>query len=307
MPVDRISPLIKNPGVVMLTDRRFYFQPAELNNVGISTTSLALASIVQVFKRRYMLRQTGLEIFFAAAGEGGTEGGMEDGKGGVGWASGSGRGSGRRQGGGLDSRDGEGLGTTATRSKGGQGGEVTEAPPRVNSVLFSFRSSQERDRVHALLLAQPALTDGVLQPVRVAEVTRRWQERRISNLDYLLYLNTLADRSFKDLTQYPVFPWVLADYTSKKLDWESPSTYRDLSKPMGALHQERLAYLRERYHSMPEENAEMGIPPPFLYGTHYSTPGYVLFYLVRAAPEHMLCLQDEIGRASCRERVCQYV
>lgn len=30
--------------------------------------------------------------------------------------------------------------------------------------------------------------------------------------------------------QYPVFPWVIADYKSKTLDLESPSTYRDLSK-----------------------------------------------------------------------------
>ena len=31
---------------------------------------------------------------------------------------------------------------------------------------------------------------------------------------------------------------------------------------------------------------------PFLYGTHYSTPGYVLFFLVRTIPEFMLCLQN---------------
>ena len=42
---------------------------------------------------------------------------------------------------------------------------------------------------------------------------------------------------------------------------------------------------------MPEPNPALGVPPKFLYGTHYSTPGYVLFYLVRAAPEYMLCLQ----------------
>ena len=30
----------------------------------------------------------------------------------------------------------------------------------------------------------------------------------------------------------------------------------------------------------------------FLYGTHYSTPGYVAFYLVRLAPEYVLCLQN---------------
>ena len=30
-------------------------------------------------------------------------------------------------------------------------------------------------------------------------------------------LFSLADRSFNDLTQYPVFPWVIADYKSKEL------------------------------------------------------------------------------------------
>lgn len=32
-----------------------------------------------------------------------------------------------------------------------------------------------------------------------------------------MYLNSLADRTFNDLTQYPVFPWILADYTSESL------------------------------------------------------------------------------------------
>ena len=53
-------------------------------------------------------------------------------------------------------------------------------------------------------------------------------------------LNTLAGRSFNDLNQYPVFPWVLADYTSSSLDLNQASTYRDLSKPVGALDSKRL-------------------------------------------------------------------
>ncbi|KNC73162.1 hypothetical protein SARC_14281 [Sphaeroforma arctica JP610] len=32
--------------------------------------------------------------------------------------------------------------------------------------------------------------------------------------------------------------------------------------------------------------------PKYFYATHYSTPGYVLYYLVRVAPEYMLCLQS---------------
>ena len=50
----------------------------------------------------------------------------------------------------------------------------------------------------------------------------------------------MADRSINDLTQYPVFPWVITDYSSDHLDFNDPSIYRDLSKPIGALNQERL-------------------------------------------------------------------
>lgn len=61
---------------------------------------------------------------------------------------------------------------------------------------------------------------------------------------------------------------------------------------MGALNAKRLEYFLERYHAMPRGEEAVGLPPPFLYGTHYSTPGYVLFYLVRDMPEYMLCLQN---------------
>ena len=44
-----------------------------------------------------------------------------------------------------------------------------------------------------------------------------------------------------------------------------------------------------------------GGPPPFLYGTHYSAPGYVLYYLARVAPEHMLSLQG--GRFDSPDRM----
>lgn len=54
-----------------------------------------------------------------------------------------------------------------------------------------------------------------------------------------MLINTMAGRTFNDLTQYPVFPWVIADYTSEELDLSDPATFRDLSKPMGAQSVER--------------------------------------------------------------------
>lgn len=48
-----------------------------------------------------------------------------------------------------------------------------------------------------------------------------------------MHLNTLAGRGYSDLTQYPVFPWVLQDYESDDLDLSNPKTFRKLDKPMG--------------------------------------------------------------------------
>ena len=53
-----------------------------------------------------------------------------------------------------------------------------------------------------------------------------WVQRRISNFEYLMFLNTFAGRTYNDLTQYPVFPWVLKDYSSEKLDLDSANSYR---------------------------------------------------------------------------------
>ena len=112
--------------------------------------------------------------------------------------------------------------------------------------------------------------------------TRKWMKGEISNFHYLMLVNTLAGRTFNDLTQYPVFPWVLADYTSDELDLTNPKTFRDLSKPMGCQTREREAEYRDRYQSF----AEMGDhnAPPFHYGTHYSSAMIVTSYLIRLQP-----------------------
>jgi hypothetical protein len=77
-------------------------------------------------------------------------------------------------------------------------------------------------------------------------VMMAWQLGKISNFDYLLYLNLAAGRSFNDLAQWPVFPWVLQDYSSAVLDLARDETFRDLSKPMGALTPSRLEVFRQR-------------------------------------------------------------
>ncbi|KAH8701772.1 Beige/BEACH domain protein [Talaromyces proteolyticus] len=112
--------------------------------------------------------------------------------------------------------------------------------------------------------------------------TQKWVKGEISNFHYLMLVNTLAGRTFNDLTQYPVFPWVLADYTSNELDLENPKSFRDLTKPMGCQNFEREAEFRERYKSFAEMGDENA--PAFHYGTHYSSAMIVSSYLIRLQP-----------------------
>lgn len=112
--------------------------------------------------------------------------------------------------------------------------------------------------------------------------TRRWLRGEISNFQYLMLVNTMAGRTFNDLTQYPIFPWVLADYASEELDLTDPRSFRDLSKPMGCQHPSRESDFRERYRSFAEMGDEDS--PPFHYGTHYSTAMIVSSYLIRLPP-----------------------
>uniref|UniRef100_A0A8C6VST9 Neurobeachin n=1 Tax=Nothobranchius furzeri TaxID=105023 RepID=A0A8C6VST9_NOTFU len=68
------------------------------------------------------------------------------------------------------------------------------------------------------------------QLFKSSNMTQRWQRREISNFEYLMFLNTISGRTYNDLNQYPVFPWVITNYDSEELDLTLPGNFRDLSK-----------------------------------------------------------------------------
>jgi hypothetical protein len=122
------------------------------------------------------------------------------------------------------------------------------------------------------------------------KLTERWVAREISTFDYLLWLNHCSGRSFNDARMYPVFPWVLRDYESPVLDLSSPATFRDLSRPMGALDPARLLQLKTRC-----------VPPDsdrgrYLYSAGYSSPLCVFIWLVRVEPYTSMHIKAQSGK-----------
>jgi len=172
------------------------------------------------------------------------------------------------------------------------------------NVFFHFHTEKARNEVYAKLMAQrpPNLKQYYSQGPTPANVLRRskltedWRARRITNFEYLMHLNTIAGRTFNDLTQYPVFPWVLSDYESETIDLNDPRVYRDLSQPVGALSADRLRMFQDRYNSLEDESM-----PKFHYGTHYSSSGAILFYLIRMEPFTTQAITLQVWSLCCFE------
>uniref|UniRef100_A0A915DUB9 Neurobeachin n=1 Tax=Ditylenchus dipsaci TaxID=166011 RepID=A0A915DUB9_9BILA len=99
-----------------------------------------------------------------------------------------------------------------------------------------------------------------------SDMPSKWQRREISNFDYLMFLNTIAGRTYNDLNQYPIFPWIFVNF-------------RDLSKPIGALSESRKKYFQERFNNWDDESISA-----FHYGTHYSTQAFTVNWLFRIEP-----------------------
>ena len=98
-----------------------------------------------------------------------------------------------------------------------------------------------------------------------SDMFKKWHEHSVSSFEFLMWCNIFANRSYRDLTQYPVFPWTITDYTSSKLSLEQMKNdtifsrditfLRDFAKPMGMLDvgpqsQKRIELIKEEYKNM---------------------------------------------------------
>ncbi|XP_023157987.1 BEACH domain-containing protein B isoform X1 [Zea mays] len=164
-----------------------------------------------------------------------------------------------------------------------------------NDALFPKGTTRDKNSLISFVDRKVAL--------EMSESAREsWRRREISNFEYLMILNTLAGRSYNDLTQYPIFPWILADYSSEKLDFNKSSTFRDLSKPVGALDAKRFKAFEDRYLNFVDPDI-----PSFYYGSHYSSMGIVLYYLLRLEPFTALHRNLQGGKFDHADRLFQSI
>jgi len=157
-----------------------------------------------------------------------------------------------------------------------------------------------------------------------------WYNWKISNFDILLWLNLLSNRTFNDLSQYPIFPWIITQYSKYTFPLEINSSsieqsiqitnnlniqsqiqktnlnkdLRDFSIPMGMISlneqgEKRKNVYIEQYISMKEENKSKS----YFYGSLYSNPIYISHYLTRLFPFSCIAIEFQGNKFDDQNRM----
>ncbi|KAF1746681.1 hypothetical protein GCK72_023138 [Caenorhabditis remanei] len=132
--------------------------------------------------------------------------------------------------------------------------------------------------------------------------TKRWEEGKISNFEYLTMLNLFAGRTIHDSSSYPIFPRILARFGNESIDLQDRSLYRKLDRPVAGQDLLSIEKHKEHYNEL-KENEEVSHLTPYHFGSMCSNRGVVSFYNIRLLPfgEEAIELQD--GRFDFPDRL----
>ena len=142
------------------------------------------------------------------------------------------------------------------------------------SYYFNFYSEDKKIKFISLF-AESSYTIKIISDLKSEfknkGFTNKWLNNQISTLAYLLFINKYSCRSYNDINQYPIFPWLII-YNDKGEDKE-----RDLKYTITAQDEDTRMMLKEKY---PFSSTHF----PYHYTTHYSNSSFLIYYLIRINP-----------------------
>ena len=160
------------------------------------------------------------------------------------------------------------------------------------SFFFNFFTEENYNQFHAFYNNIDIKDDTKIMKKKIDVLLYNFKKGKISTYEYLLGLNKYGTRTYSDLTQYPVFPWLIVKYSnitnilSGHVN-SANSGLRDLNYPMSVQTDAKREVAMSKYKSEGKFK--------YHHGTHYSTTAYIYFYLLRINPynRNMIKLQDD--------------
>ena len=152
----------------------------------------------------------------------------------------------------------------------------------------------------------------------IRNLVQSFHKGKISNYKYLLKLNKYATRTYNDISQYPVFPWLVKSYEkipeifklleSKELPNNIDKYFRIMKySMMGQTKKDREEAVktflegRESFKNLIEDESEAKKFHSHFYN-HYSASAYIVYYLMRMNPyeESLIKLQTDQFEVAAR-------
>ena len=123
----------------------------------------------------------------------------------------------------------------------------------------------------------------------------KWQKGFYSNFVFLMLINFFSNRSYSDIYNYPIFPWL---FNYLELNADKKPKIRDLNLPLAQISindnkisQNRLKYYNNKYN---KKKKNIKKPNLIVYESNYSNPFNTTFYLIRTIPFSFLALEFKI-------------
>ena len=160
------------------------------------------------------------------------------------------------------------------------------------SFFFNFFQKKLCDEICGILKenCQCRIEDSYKE--RIKSIISSFKKGEMSNYEYLLYLNKLSTRTYNDLSQYPIFPWIVKDIahfinednpknTDQDTEEETDENdiLRDMNYPISMQNEEKRLTEIQKFKEDTKFNKHSAHC-----GTHYSTSSYIFYYLMRINP-----------------------
>lgn len=120
--------------------------------------------------------------------------------------------------------------------------------------------------------------------------SEKWANDKMSTYQYLLFINKFSSRSYLDINQYPIFPWIFREITfGSQRGSDKIPRFRDLEFPISIKGKslddnEAVEENKEEAKCFFDANLDENSKYPSHFRLHYSTSGYLLSFLVRVSP-----------------------
>ena len=159
-----------------------------------------------------------------------------------------------------------------------------------HTYFFNFLSKANNDKYLSQLnkkMRKDSIIFDLKSRFNADQYVSKWMKGTISTFNFISMLNFFSCRSFNDLNQYPIFPWLTTSFDN---NGKVNISIRNFSYPVSAQDKAKRLQLMKKYDlSTPTKNGYINH-----FNSHYSTGAFVSFFMVRTNPftYNMIGLQN---------------